>query len=32
MIGESGWFTTKDAAKENAALQALNWLNTYGYH
>ncbi|KAG8819200.1 hypothetical protein FRC19_010034 [Serendipita sp. 401] len=31
-IGQSSWHTTKDAAKEDAAKQALNWLNTYGYH
>jgi dsRNA-specific ribonuclease len=29
MIGESTWFTNKDAAKENAAMQALAWLNTH---
>jgi len=32
MIGESGWFTNKDGAKENAAMQALRWLDMYGYH
>jgi dsRNA-specific ribonuclease len=32
MIGESEWFTDKDAAMENAAMQALAWLDTYGYH
>jgi dsRNA-specific ribonuclease len=31
MIGESGWFTNKDAAKENAAIQGVGWLNTHGY-
>ncbi|KIM22965.1 hypothetical protein M408DRAFT_332633 [Serendipita vermifera MAFF 305830] len=32
MIGESSWFSNKDAAKENAAMHALEWLNKYGYH
>jgi dsRNA-specific ribonuclease len=32
MVGESTWFKSKDAAKENAATQALSWLNTNGYH
>jgi dsRNA-specific ribonuclease len=32
MIGESEWFPSKDAAKENAAMQALIWLNEHGYH
>ena len=32
MIGESGWFTNRDAAKENAAMKSLGSLNTYGYH
>jgi hypothetical protein len=32
MIGESGWFKNKDAAKENGAMQGLVWLDTYGYH
>ena len=31
-IGESTWFADKDLAKENAAMQSLGWLNTYGYH
>lgn len=31
-IGSSGWFMSKDGAKEDAARDALLWLNTYGYH
>ncbi|KAG8806699.1 hypothetical protein FRC18_005967 [Serendipita sp. 400] len=31
-IGQSSFYTTKDAAKEDAAKASLNWLNTYGYH
>ncbi|KIM22960.1 hypothetical protein M408DRAFT_11801 [Serendipita vermifera MAFF 305830] len=31
-IVESEWFSNKDAAKENAAMRALEWLNAYGYH
>ncbi|KAG8778077.1 hypothetical protein FRC19_009995 [Serendipita sp. 401] len=31
-IGQSSSHTRKDAAKEEAAKAALNWLNTYGYH
>lgn len=30
--GESTWFTNKDAAKEEAAMRALEWLNVHGYH
>ncbi|KAG8751940.1 hypothetical protein FRC14_007494 [Serendipita sp. 396] len=30
-IGQSSSHTRRDAAKEEAAKAALNWLNTYGY-
>ncbi|KIM22959.1 hypothetical protein M408DRAFT_28311 [Serendipita vermifera MAFF 305830] len=31
MIGESNWFDDRDAAKEEAAMHALEWLNEHRY-
>lgn len=31
-VGISGWETSKDKAKEEAARAALVWMNQYGYH
>ncbi|PVG04400.1 hypothetical protein CPB86DRAFT_810220 [Serendipita vermifera] len=30
-VGQSSWYSSKDAAKEDAASRALVWMNRYGY-
>ncbi|KIM22958.1 hypothetical protein M408DRAFT_28310 [Serendipita vermifera MAFF 305830] len=31
LVGESSWFSSKGAAKEDAAMHFLEWLDKYGY-